>query len=77
MEPELMSPKTFSLPKELTDRLRTISHDCYNERGFCILRGLHPKMFTDEENVLVFAGLASYVAPIRGFQDFNRELVAC
>jgi hypothetical protein len=77
VDPGLMSPKTFPLPKDLSDRLRAISHDCYNGRGFCILRGLRPEIFTEEENVLVFAGVSVYVAPIRGFQDLNRELVVC
>lgn len=27
--------------------------------------------------MLVFGGISSHVAPVRGFQDINRELVTC
>lgn len=77
LAPESISPKTFPLPQELSGRLKRISHDCYNGRGFGVLRGLDPTAFTDEENVLVFAGVSSHVAPKRGFQDIARELVTC
>jgi hypothetical protein len=75
--PGQITHKTFPLPAELKDRLRKISQDCYRGRGFCVLRGLRPETLTEEENVFVFAGLAAHVAPIRGFQDLNREMVAC
>lgn len=70
-----MSKKTFPLPEELAQRLRTISHACYDGRGFAVLRGLKPAALTDEENVLAAAGISTYVAPSRGFQDVNRERV--
>lgn len=75
--PESLSPKTFPLPQELSNRLRNISHDCYNGRGFGVLRGLHTEILTDEERILVFAGVSSHVAPKRGFQDIKREMVTC
>jgi hypothetical protein len=72
-----LSPETFPLPKDLSNRLKSISHDCYNGRGFAILRGLRPEQFTDEENVLIYGGVSSHVAPVRGFQDVKREQVTC
>jgi hypothetical protein len=75
--PELISPKTFPLSEQLSERLRSISYDCYEGRGFGILRGINPDMFTEEENVLVFAGVSAHVGSIRGFQDVKREMVAC
>jgi hypothetical protein len=42
-----LSPETFPLPKDLSNRLKSISHDCYNGRGFAILRGLRPEQYTD------------------------------
>lgn len=77
LPPASISPKTFPLPQALSDRLRKISQHIHNGRGFCILRGLRPELFTDEENVLVFAGVSAHVAPRRGFQDVNRELITC
>ncbi|CAP67932.1 uncharacterized protein PODANS_1_18040 [Podospora anserina S mat+] len=75
--PGLLSRDTFPLPKGLSHRLRKVSQDCYNGRGFAIVRGISPDRFTDEENVLVFGGISSYIAPTRGFQDVHRELVTC
>ncbi|KAM5343253.1 hypothetical protein ACJ41O_014219 [Fusarium nematophilum] len=69
--------KTFPLPKELHDRLRAVSNDVYNGRGFGVVRGLQPEALTEEENVLVYAGVSTHVAPTRGFQDVDRELVTC
>ncbi|KAJ3541802.1 hypothetical protein NM208_g4434 [Fusarium decemcellulare] len=77
LHPECLTAETFPLPQELHDRLRKISHDVYEGRGFGVLRGLRPEIFTEEENVLVYGGISSHVAPERGFQDVNRELVTC
>ncbi|KAK3328687.1 hypothetical protein B0T19DRAFT_442576 [Cercophora scortea] len=77
--PDSISPETFPLPQDLSRRLRELSGDCYNGRGFGILRGLRAitGAYTDEEQILVFAGVSSHVARERGFQDVNREVVIC
>jgi hypothetical protein len=77
LPPASISPQTFPLPQALSARLRKISQDIHNGRGFSILRGLRPELFTDEENVLVFAGVSAHVALRRGFQDIKRELITC
>lgn len=75
--PEAISPETFPLPSDLRDRLRKISYDCYRGRGFGVVRDLYSEALTEEEKVLVFAGVACHVAPQRGFQDSSREVVTC
>jgi hypothetical protein len=75
--PESLSPDTFPLSEELDSRLKNISYDCYNGRGFGVLRGVRTENLTDEEKVIVFAGVSTHVAPTRGFQDIKRELVTC
>ncbi|KAI0597496.1 hypothetical protein F4775DRAFT_255975 [Biscogniauxia sp. FL1348] len=77
LNPGSIGPETFPLPDDLSRRLKRISDDCHKGRGFGILRGLRPERFTDEEGILLFAGISSHVAPERGFQDVNRELVTC
>ena len=77
LAPGFLNPTTFPLPQELHDRLRTITQDLYNGRGFAILRGLDPDDVTEEENVLIFGGVSSHVAAQRGFQHQDRELVTC
>ncbi|KAB8226114.1 hypothetical protein BDV33DRAFT_186908 [Aspergillus novoparasiticus] len=63
-----LSPVTFPLPK-LHRALREISHEVHNGHGFKVLRGLPVDNYTREENVIIYAGLSSHVAPIRGRQD--------
>jgi len=75
--PEFLTPETFPLPQGLHSRLRRVSHDVHNGRGFCVVRGLDLEALTDEESVLVYAGISSHVAPVRGFQDKERKLVTC
>ncbi|KAI5855505.1 hypothetical protein BZA05DRAFT_241548 [Tricharina praecox] len=63
--------KTFPLP-ELGPRIISLSNKLYgqnNGRGFFILRGLDPKKYSARDNVILYAGIASYVAERRGRQD--------
>lgn len=60
--------KTFPLPK-LHDVLRQISFDIHHGRGFKVLRGLPFDKHNREENVIIYAGVASHIASIRGRQD--------
>ena len=63
-----ISPDTFPL-SELHTTLRDISNEIHNGHGFKIVRGLPVDDFTREENVIIYAGLSSHVAPIFGRQD--------
>lgn len=65
---------TFPLP-ELHAVLRSISREVHHGHGFKVLRGIPVKKYTREENVIIYAGIASHVATIRGRQDhsFNGE----
>lgn len=77
LDPQGMSRESFPLPIDLQQRLKALAHDCYSGRGFAVLRGLRSEDFTEAENVLIFGGIASHVAPVRGFQDLKRETVTC
>lgn len=59
------SPETFQLPEELRQRLRGITKAVYSGLGFCVLRGLNPAVYTEEERVILHAGLTSHVANCR------------
>jgi hypothetical protein len=77
LQPGGLNRESFPLPEELVKKLRTLTHGCYNGRGFAMLRGLDPTAHSDEENVLILGGISTHVAPIRGFQDLAREIVTC
>ncbi|ERF72734.1 hypothetical protein EPUS_04787 [Endocarpon pusillum Z07020] len=59
------SPETFPLPEELRQRLRGITKAVYAGLGFCVLRGLNPAVYTEEERVILHAGLTSHAANSR------------
>ncbi|GKZ35500.1 hypothetical protein AbraIFM66950_006162 [Aspergillus brasiliensis] len=63
-----ITPHTFPLPS-LHPILRDISKQVHNGHGFKVIRGLPVENYTREENVIIYTGLSSHVAPIRGRQD--------
>jgi hypothetical protein len=60
-----ISKNTFKLPQPLSEKLQNISTNVYNGTGFTVLRGIEPERYTEEENLLMFLGLSSHVAPER------------
>ncbi|KAH8895635.1 Clavaminate synthase-like protein [Thozetella sp. PMI_491] len=69
-----ISQETFPLPN-LHRTLRGISHEVHHGHGFTVVRGVPVDAHTREENVIIYAGLSSHVAPMRGRQDnqYNGE----
>jgi len=63
---------TFPLPK-LHAALRNISDEVHNRRGFKVLRGLPFDKHDRVENIVIYAGVSSHVAPIRGRQDYQYQ----
>ncbi|KZL78564.1 taurine catabolism dioxygenase (TfdA family taurine catabolism dioxygenase TauD) [Colletotrichum tofieldiae] len=63
-----ISQETFPLPKLHTE-LRKLSYELHNGHGFFVIRGLRVDEHTREENIIVYAGLSSHIAPQRGRQD--------
>jgi hypothetical protein len=60
------------LPK-LHDKLRAISKEIHQGHGFKVVRGVPVDKYTREENIIVYAGISSHIAPIRGRQDHQYE----
>uniref|UniRef100_A0A8H7K6Q5 TauD/TfdA-like domain-containing protein n=1 Tax=Bionectria ochroleuca TaxID=29856 RepID=A0A8H7K6Q5_BIOOC len=46
---------------QVSSKLRYLSHDVHSGRGFSVIRGLDPEKYTEEENVIIYGGVASYV----------------
>lgn len=63
-----ISQETFPLP-HLHKTLRKISDEIHNGHGIKVIRGVPVTKYTREENVIIYAGISSHVAPIRGRQD--------
>ncbi|KAL2005154.1 hypothetical protein VTN00DRAFT_3004 [Thermoascus crustaceus] len=63
---------TFPLPN-LHATLRDISKEVHNGHGFKIVRGLPVDKHTRKENIIIYAGVSSHIAPVRGRQDVQFE----
>ena len=67
-----LSPETFPLPA-LGPCIREIAaNDIYSGRGFAVLRGIPVDGYTDLENTIIHAGVASWLGRLRGLQDEAR-----
>ncbi|KAL5340173.1 hypothetical protein BJX70DRAFT_407485 [Aspergillus crustosus] len=60
--------ETFPLAK-LHDGLRAVSREVHLGHGFKVIRGVPVDKHTREENFIIYAGITSHIAPIRGRQD--------
>lgn len=66
-----INQSTFPLPS-LGPILRGLSKELHFGRGFFVLRGLPVDNYSREENVIIYAGVSSYVGNIRGRQEDTR-----
>ncbi|KAH9896316.1 hypothetical protein F4778DRAFT_745928 [Xylariomycetidae sp. FL2044] len=69
-----VSQRTFPLPT-LGEKLRKLSADLHDGKGFFVLRGLESNRFVPEDNTLIYLGLSSYVAEVRGKQDEDGSML--
>lgn len=70
-----VSPSTFPLPT-LGPRLLKLALAVHSGRGFALVRGLNPDDFSQEDNVVVFLGISSYIGPKRGRQDEEGNMLS-
>jgi hypothetical protein len=72
--PEEVSEETFPLPS-LKQTLREIANTLHNGIGFAVIRGLNPKKYSPLDNLLLYLGITSYIAEIRGCQDYDGRMI--
>lgn len=70
-----MDRTNFPLPT-LGPRLDQIKEDVYEGRGFAILRGLDVDSFSENELVVIYLGITSYVAKTRGKQNQRGDMLS-
>ncbi|KAG6853962.1 hypothetical protein C0991_012108 [Blastosporella zonata] len=63
----LLSPTTFPLPT-LGPILTNLAREVHTGRGFFVLRTIPVSSYTREENIIIYAGVSSYVGNLRGIQ---------
>ncbi len=69
-----MCIQNFPLPA-LKDQLWKLRGEVHRGRGFCVIRGLDPKLHSPADNLIIFLGLTSYIAERRGRQDQNGNIL--
>ncbi|KAF8536098.1 hypothetical protein BDD12DRAFT_781852 [Trichophaea hybrida] len=60
--------KSFPL-KSLGRKLRDLSAEIHNGRGFVVVRNFPVDKFDRADCILAYAGISSYIASLRGFSD--------
>ena len=65
----------FLLPT-LGPRLRSTSEDVHLGRGLAIIKGLDPDKYSLKENIILFAGISSYIGDKRGSQGPECDLLS-
>jgi hypothetical protein len=61
----LICPESFPLPQHMVRILRQASAEVHHGRGFVVIRGLHREMRSNEDTVILFCGLGSYIGVVR------------
>jgi hypothetical protein len=74
-DPDSVSRETFPLPN-LARKLEDIALEIHDGIGFTILRGLEPRRYSALDNVLIYLGVTSYIAPIRGVQNSSGNMLS-
>jgi hypothetical protein len=70
-----VEPARFPLPT-LGPKLKELSQDVHNGRGFCVIRGIDPATYSVEDLTLVYLGVQSYIAEQRGRQDKRGNMLS-
>ncbi|KAF5243817.1 hypothetical protein FANTH_8011 [Fusarium anthophilum] len=72
--PDSVSRDTFPLPT-LSCKLFNVAQNVHWGTGFIVIRGLDPRDFSPLDNVLIYLGITSHIAEIRGCQDFDGRMI--
>ncbi|UPK97195.1 hypothetical protein LCI18_008130 [Fusarium solani-melongenae] len=73
-DPDAVNRDTFPLPN-LGPKLKEVSATVHDGTGFSILRGLDPSKYSTLYNVLVYLGVTTYIADLRGCQDYDGRML--
>lgn len=70
----MVMQRTFPLPL-LGKKLKEMSKTIHSGFGFAVVRGLNPEKYSRIDNVIIYLGLTSYIAEIRGRQDSTGSML--
>ena len=70
-----ISRSTFPLPT-LDVVLTSLAKELHAGRGFFVLRTIPVSSYSREENAIIYVGISSYIANLRGVQDVPNGVIA-
>ncbi|KAL1634454.1 hypothetical protein SLS58_010650 [Diplodia intermedia] len=70
-----LDPTVFYLPTEIAARLRVVSKIVHSGIGFAVLRGLDPEKYSEEENAIIYCGVASHIGIQRSANSRGMAMV--
>ncbi|KAK3390043.1 hypothetical protein B0H63DRAFT_499788 [Podospora didyma] len=73
--PDAVTTKNFPLPN-LRKRLKEVANNIHLGTGFNVIRGLSTVEFSPLVNILIYLGITSYIAEIRGVQDYDGRMIS-
>lgn len=65
ISPASVTKETFPLPS-LASRLNDLALNLHTGSGFAVVRGLDTRDFSDEDNLLIYLGISSWIGSQRG-----------
>ncbi|ORY71330.1 uncharacterized protein BCR38DRAFT_331655 [Pseudomassariella vexata] len=68
MDGDDVTRERFPLPN-LQKRLDGCAAEIHDGTGLCIIRGLDPRRYSVEDNIMIFLGVSSYIGGKRGLQN--------
>ncbi|TGJ85051.1 hypothetical protein E0Z10_g3698 [Xylaria hypoxylon] len=74
LDGNLVNQDNFPLPT-LGPKLRTLSDDVYNGKGFHVIRGLDPGAYSVEDLAIIRLGVQAYIADQCGRQDHRGNML--
>jgi len=74
LDGDYVNQDSFPLPT-LEEKLKLLTRDIHNGKGFGIIRGLNPDDYSPEDNILIFLGISSYIAEQRAKQDEDGSML--
>lgn len=74
LDGDLVNRTNFPLPT-LGPKLDKLSHDIYNGKGLCVVRGINPDEYVVEDLTIIWLGIQAYIADQRGCQDHRGNML--
>ncbi|KAI0123987.1 hypothetical protein BJ170DRAFT_69118 [Xylariales sp. AK1849] len=75
MDGDDVNRERFPLPN-LESRLDRCALEIHYGTGLCVIRGLDPKKYSIEDNMMIFLGISSYIGNQRGLQSSKGAMIS-